>query len=792
MVSNQYSRVLEPFIGEIIPQRMKLTLNLAIFLLCAPPIFAREASQMIDSISFGDTNSENTHNLTAEHSEIIPGALGQPARRLLPLERLSWEGGHVAFTLGVDPDKQNYATIRLSGSDITSNDLILFCEGKQIGYRHLGDIDLLDIGGERAAFPGRFFYNTTPLPLALTQGKTNLHFEIRSSGPTWGYGNTFEQFQKALVEPTRGIYKLYTHMDGCFIPRADEKQGEAPKNPPARKSPGPEVMEKLKTRVNGEVNNLLKSSAPLNEMQMEFLARAYFVKWTAAYRNPKVIEQVVQGMDALFAAWRENPELVHNDRSTPNPGWFEFGPAGHAVSLLGEKLKPFLDAQINDGADKIFRRTAWSRLLVAGRDWHRHHRRLYTNQTMITDMNIYFSNRGLEVVDPASVLSETEVRHYLYEAVALEPWRDSDGSPNWNVGTNYWQLTAKYLTKELGYVGYYGEVLDWMTSIYNATRPAPGEPGDEKVRQQLQKIANTRAIFRYPGIDEDGNRAMRIEGVVGWRDAGHYPGDVAYAERVTWDASPLYAAAATLDANAIGRVQQMFEDGQFFVSLNRQMAQNNSLRVTAGLLDVPDQYELLKSQPPSAKRLPMSPGQPDFVFSDEEDGVVAIKNGDEILYASLYWRARNAVNFLARVHFTTPTVDRISVVQEAVEFTPSGIFYARPDHINFGFANGGPRFPVEMHSAHAGEKLPIAKIPDGVRFHPGDESVYAGKGDFYTLRYGDYLIGMNMTTDKTFELKPPEGVSEARELVSGKVMKTIASLSVAPRSTVVLWSGTHR
>ena len=41
-----------------------------------------------------------------------------------------------------------------------------------------------------------------------------------------------------------------------------------------------------------------------------------------------------------------------------------------------------------------------------------------------------------------------------------------------------------------------------------------------------------------------------------------------------------------------------------------------------------------------------------------------------------------------------------------------------------------------MHSAHAGEKLPIAKIPAGVKFKPGDERVYAGKAEFYTLRYG--------------------------------------------------------
>lgn len=743
-------------------------------------------ANITDSISFGDVALENSRGLKATHSELVTNTLGEPARILLPAGEPAWEGGRLAFTLAVDPEKQNFATIRLWGSDVTANDLILFCDGRQVGYRHLGDIDLLDIGGGAAAFPGRYFYTTTPLPLAMTRGKTNLNLEIRSSGPTWGYGATFDKFQKPMIRPTRGIYAFYTHTENCFVPPAGEKQGEAPKNPPVRTSPGPEVMDKLKSRVGVEVTNLLKSAKPLNEMQMEFLARAYFVKWTTAYKNPNVITQVLKGMDALYAAWSKNPDLAHDDPSTPNPGWFEFGPAGHAICLLNEDLKPFLDESAMGVGEKITHRAAYSKLLVAGRDWHRKHRRLYTNQTMITDMEIYLSNRGLEVIDPANALSEAEVRRYLYEAVALEPWRDSDGRPSWGVGTNYWQLTAKHLTKELGYVGYYGEVLDWVTSIYNATRPMPGLPGDEKIKSQLEKIANARAVFRYPGVDEDGFRAMLIEAVVGWRDAGHYPGNVAYGERSTWDASSLYAAAATLDADAVGHAQQMFDDGQFFISLDRQMAQNNSLRVTAGLLEVPDQYELLKSQPPSARHVPMTPGQPDFVFSDEEDGVVAIKNGDEIFYASLYWRARNAVNSLARVHFTTPTIDRIAVVQEDAQFTPSGQFYTRPDWINFGFGNGGPKFPAELHSAHAGEELPIAKVPAGVQFRPGDESVYAGKADFYTLRYGSYLIGMNLTTDKMFELKPPTGIAEAKELVSNKIVKLDMPLKVAQRSTVVL------
>src|ERR1039457_7180737 len=380
---------------------------------------------IVDSITFGDPPSEASHSLKAERSDAVTGGLGERARRLLPLEPQTWEGGSVSLALMVDPAKPNYATIKLWGSDATQNQLILFCEGKQVGYRHLGDIDLLDIGGAGAAFPGRFFYNTAPLPLAMTQDRTNLNFEIRSSGPTWPCGNTFDKFQKPMTSPTRGIYKFYTHTDGAFVPPVGEKLGAAPQNPSVRTSPGPEVLDQLKARVNGEINNLLKSTKPLNEMQIEFLARAYSVKWTPAFQNPKVIALVVKGMDALFAAYRENPELAHNDPVTPNPGWFEFGPAGHAISLLGEQIKPSLDEPLDGGGKKISRRAAWSELLVAGRDWHRHQRRLYTNQTMITDMEIYLSNRGLAVVDPTNALPEAEVRRYLYEAVALESWRDS-------------------------------------------------------------------------------------------------------------------------------------------------------------------------------------------------------------------------------------------------------------------------------------------------------------------------------------------------------------------------------
>jgi len=751
------------------------------------PARAETPTVLVDSLSFGGAAAEQQHGLKADNSEPFHGALDQPARKLLPRDGGQWEGGTMDFTLKVDPLKPNYITVRLWGSDVNANRLILFCEGKQIGYRHLGDVDILDFGTDNnsPAYNGRFFYNTFPLPVSMTNGKTVLHFEIRSTGRIWGCASTFENLQKPMEGPTRGIYRLYTHTDGFFVPPVDEVQGAVPADIPKRSEPGIEVLGKVKEHVNHALDELLKSPVPLDQMQLQFLARAWHVKWTQAYHNEKAIEQIIRGVDSIYAASLKSDALLTDDKSTWNPGWFGFGPAADAVRLLSQLLEPSLDKKLEDGKS---RREAWSGMFQSSRDWLSHHRRLYTNQSMIVDLNLYRSNRAVAAIDPKNAMPEEKARHYLYEAIGLVPWlgSDTDSSPAMPEGGHYFQLTEKGLTRELGYVGYYGEVIDWVTQIYDATRD-PGKPGDEKIKAQAVKIAHDRGIFRYPMLDADGNRAMRIETVVGWRDT-HYPGDVCYAERTTWDASPLYVAAATLDPEEIGYVQQMFEDNQYFKSVGERMT-GHSLRVTMGLLDTPDEYEILNSQPPSPRRLPMSWDQPDFVFADGQDGVVALKHGSDILYASLYWRATGGINNLARIHYITPSYDRIAVVREETKFSPSGQTYKRPDWINFAFGNGGPRYPGNLHSAYAGEELPIAKPPPGVEIKPGENNVYAGKGEFYTLRYGPYLIGMNTTMDRSYELDVPQEFRSALELVSGKRISTSETLKVGPVSTVVLYLG---
>ncbi|MEZ0265377.1 MAG: hypothetical protein ACAI43_11680, partial [Phycisphaerae bacterium] len=203
---------------------------------------------ILDDVSFADAASERVHRVVATRGETIAGLLSVPARRLLPTDPPTWEGGRIAFELKVDPARPTYFTLRLSGSDVSRNRLMLYADGKQVGYRHLGDYDALDVGADAPVCAGRFYYVTQPLPESLTKGKDRLTFEIRASGPVSAYARTFDEYQKVMTEPSRGVYRAYTHTEGCFVPPADDRQGAAPPELPARIEPGAEVITDVKRR----------------------------------------------------------------------------------------------------------------------------------------------------------------------------------------------------------------------------------------------------------------------------------------------------------------------------------------------------------------------------------------------------------------------------------------------------------------------------------------------------------------------------------------------------------------
>lgn len=758
------------------------------------------AAATIDLLRFGDPASESAHGLVAQASDAGAGALAQPRRRFLPLAQDDWRGGWATFRLKVRGDVQNYLSVKLWGEDVSANQATLYCDGKQLGYRQLSDIDILDQGGKYPAAPGRFHYITHPLPAALTKGKREIACKLRVTGPVWRYSLDFAKFQKPMTEPSRGFYALVVHTDKMVA--LDQTEGKAPEAPVAGAGDAA-VLERVKERVNREVEKLWALERPLNQLEISFLAKTYDTPWTRGYRSERSRAAIVRGIDAMWELYKKDHGIAYHDKATPNEGWFGLGLIGQALRIAGPDLQGELDGALPDAnGGRLTRRQALEAMFADSLAWNKQHRRLFTNQSMIKDLyGIWYNNEGLIAIGSKAAEPRGQLLPFFYESVGLLPWsgsRNAKGEPTYaaaeadakfSVPRDYYQTTAKGLTRELGYVGGYGEVLDWVVDIYDATRPSKHAPGDARIRAQLVKIAQARAPFRYPHWDAHGKRAMRLETAVGWRDL-YAPGDIIYGQRPSWDASPLQSAVATGDPHLVGYAQQMIADGQLYPGIEHMM-EAKTLRATIGLIAVVEEVEAIRRAAPQPHRLPMSDGQPDFLFADVEDGVIALKHGEDILYASLYWRANYGISGKARVHYITPVSDRVATVQlDRQEYQASGLHYRRPDNPHLNGHRFTVRYPDDGPVWTAGERQPVARLPAGVKYVPGEDNAFAGRADYYQLRYGPYLLAMNSSKNKTFEVRLPARGKAVTDLASGKVIPTGAkTLALKPGSTAVIYLG---
>ena len=727
---------------------------------CALPVAGQNH---IDTINLGDKSSENDHQFQAGQSEILKGARNSPARRLLPQEQTNWFGGQIVFRMKVDPEKQNYFTAKFWGSDQPGEEsrLMLFAEGVQIGQRHLGEVDPLDILASTPRFPDRFFYKTIPLPVHLTAGKKDVAFSIRVEGGIWGYGQSFDRYQGMLKFPSRGIYRLYTHSESFLTVNPSEEQGKPPRSYPVRPGPGPEVIDAAMKRVNKHLNGLIKGdNNDLGQDNIALLSRSCFVQWTVAYHNQDALNKIVRAIDHEYLKYTQDNEIFRAE-------WHGAGNIGEAIGMLGKALDRYLEHEIEGTG--VIRRAAWTEILLASRDWHISHRRSYSNQAMTVDLNLYRCNRGIAVLSPKQAWPEKEAVKILHQAAGIVPWEGSYsadlGRPDWPWGKKFKQTTDQGLSRELGYVGFYGElVVPIIRDMYAASRPSPGADGDPELKEQVIKVAKARTNFRYALPDKEGFRAMQVETVIGWRD-WHYPGVVAYVQMPCDDGGPGDAAATTMDPDLMGYCRKMMDDNQYFASIDEQN-KRRGVNVMKALLRVPENYLKVKDYRGEMKPLPTAEGEPDFVFADTDVGAVALKHGDEIMFISLYWRARYAINNLARVHFISPTIERDATIAINTGFDGSGAQHTVRNRVNQPFTN---RFEDEYKAnnpdfAMAEVVYPIAAIPRFITdFKPGKENLYAGKGKQYLMTYGQYCIAMNCESKKfTFEIP--------REFVGAKVL----------------------
>ena len=235
---------------------------------------------------------------------------------------------------------------------------------------------------------------------------------------------------------------------------------------------------------------------------------------------------------------------------------------------------------------------------------------------------------------------------------------------------------------------------------------------------------------------------------------------------------------------------------QLYLGHNRPFDGAREVRVSPNwLVDRVRGYVEIKNQVESDFRLPTHPEEGDYFFSDEQVKVVAFRHGDKTFYASLGWHGGKlrAITKMARIHYTTPTVDRIANVRIQVDYRSNGNFKEMPDLV--GIAHQPRHNPdsymlpwgkTKAERAIAGMKLPVAEGPDGP-LHSGDPR--RADATFYKFQYGDYLIGMNTTREphgETFSLEIPEHTEPAFNLASGNRISSLDSINVPPASSVVI------
>jgi hypothetical protein len=389
--------------------------------------------------------------------------------------------------------------------------------------------------------------------------------------------------------------------------------------------------------------------------------------------------------------------------------------------------KGMLDQEIDTDDDpktpRVSRRTAYAEMFDNQRsylvsDRGRGHA---SNQDMAQIGAMWLANESLRSLAPEKVWPREKALGYVYCAVGL---RECPLGGFW--------VTRKGLALEPwgtlggGYSGNYG-----AGCVQEICRLAELS-GDAQVQQRALDAVHAFANFVYPSTDADGCVCLRKEETISARIT-KWPGRVYYGGND-------FAAAVLKDPSAIRAAQLALAHGN-----QRSVLDQRNAHFVGSVLDALLHMEhvgMLLSLPPTDCRLPMEDGQPDYAWADEQGGTVVVKHRGARIYMSLNWRrgfsegkrdAKHAqVNNIARVHYTTPTIDRIATIAM--------------------------------------------------------ESPY-GFGKLYICRYGDYLVGMNLTEDTTYKLPVSRKAGAAVDLISGKSYPLATSPQVPPSSTRVLYLG---
>ncbi len=171
---------------------------------------------ILDTIILGNEESEKSHNFEAKNSVVGYGGLGDSYRQLYPNEP-AW------FDMSVDPEKMNYLTVKMWGSEFPQKDRQHLSVTDEYGTFRLEygtlwpDIDSMM---HEQSQNGSYYYGTIRIPPQATMGRTKIRLKIYNAGNYNAYGATKYD---AAKEYSRQLYKLATHTEAEYIPQPDDK-----------------------------------------------------------------------------------------------------------------------------------------------------------------------------------------------------------------------------------------------------------------------------------------------------------------------------------------------------------------------------------------------------------------------------------------------------------------------------------------------------------------------------------------------------------------------------------------
>ncbi|QGH34000.1 Tat pathway signal protein [Gracilibacillus salitolerans] len=409
---------------------------------------------VIDWIDFGNKESEKQHNFNGKNTSIITEALDEKARVATPLNPADKKGGDLTFKMKVDPEAQNYFTLKFWGDDASSYVNLIYINGEQIGYRRNGDYEAINKGAGETPLPNRFYYSTIMLPLEHTYGKEVVEITIGT-----------HDFFNNVTSDSRGYYKAYTHTQP-YLDVSDENQGVKlsqnvdeivrPDISENEKSDYIENYQKRQIDLFNQYHSQFSDDSTSDRLSIErYKEELRFYADTLNYDSSpaKTTEEKREVIYNIFEVIDNYVKEYYGDVRKIGTGGHQSDWGGYYANLgqvlylienhifdeeiLGEEeFNGFLEQSFDTGTeagefslanedwngDELSRRDAWERTLKANFDFARSRLSYIFNQVMYTYEGAWKSSEGLRIIGSQYYEGKERSNRILLEALGIEPF----------------------------------------------------------------------------------------------------------------------------------------------------------------------------------------------------------------------------------------------------------------------------------------------------------------------------------------------------------------------------------